>query len=123
PTAHQMGDGILDHHFGGAGAGVVVGTHHEAVGAGRAYRQQIALGQGQFPVLAEEVAGLAYRAEIGSGAGREWILDQKSCEAEDGIRDFHVTGVQTCALPISRRRTRWVTESSTITSAARGREL
>src|SRR5690606_39464122 len=24
------------------------------------------------------------------------------CQAEDGIRDFHVTGVQTCALPISR---------------------
>src|SRR5690606_40767626 len=23
------------------------------------------------------------------------------CKAEDGIRDFHVTGVQTCALPIS----------------------
>src|SRR6266511_942847 len=22
------------------------------------------------------------------------------CKAEDGIRDFHVTGVQTCALPI-----------------------
>src|SRR5690606_18010573 len=28
-------------------------------------------------------------------------------QAEDGIRDFHVTGVQTCALPIwSRRRAR-----------------
>src|SRR5690606_32031847 len=25
-------------------------------------------------------------------------------QAEDGIRDFHVTGVQTCALPISTRR-------------------
>src|SRR5690606_35684113 len=25
-------------------------------------------------------------------------------QAEDGIRDFHVTGVQTCALPISRHR-------------------
>src|SRR5690606_39743746 len=25
-------------------------------------------------------------------------------QAEDGIRDFHVTGVQTCALPISRER-------------------
>src|SRR5690606_39885039 len=25
-------------------------------------------------------------------------------QAEDGIRDFHVTGVQTCALPISRLR-------------------
>src|SRR5690606_39992873 len=24
--------------------------------------------------------------------------------AEDGIRDFHVTGVQTCALPISTHR-------------------
>src|SRR5690606_40739596 len=27
-------------------------------------------------------------------------------QAEDGIRDFHVTGVQTCALPISPRRAR-----------------
>src|SRR5690606_39525104 len=25
-------------------------------------------------------------------------------QAEDGIRDFHVTGVQTCALPISASR-------------------
>src|SRR5215475_14943554 len=25
-------------------------------------------------------------------------------QAEDGIRDFHVTGVQTCALPISLRQ-------------------
>src|SRR5690606_39800255 len=25
-------------------------------------------------------------------------------QAEDGIRDFHVTGVQTCALPISSQR-------------------
>src|SRR5207302_5891704 len=24
-------------------------------------------------------------------------------QAEDGIRDFHVTGVQTCALPICRK--------------------
>src|SRR5690606_32602389 len=27
-------------------------------------------------------------------------------QAEDGIRDFHVTGVQTCALPITLRPTR-----------------
>src|SRR5690606_40409352 len=27
-------------------------------------------------------------------------------QAEDGIRDFHVTGVQTCALPISVRPAR-----------------
>src|SRR5690606_40223585 len=28
-------------------------------------------------------------------------LDYFFFQAEDGIRDFHVTGVQTCALPIS----------------------
>src|SRR5690606_40624198 len=34
-----------------------------------------------------------------------------SFHAEDGIRDFHVTGVQTCALPISIRDTRGVSSS------------
>src|SRR6266508_1298951 len=33
-------------------------------------------------------------------------------QAEDGIRDGHVTGVQTCALPISRRRPRRIRCSS-----------
>src|SRR5271165_790114 len=33
-------------------------------------------------------------------------------QAEDGIRDFHVTGVQTCALPISYRCTDVIAESS-----------
>src|SRR5690606_41185700 len=28
-------------------------------------------------------------------------------QAEDGIRDFHVTGVQTCALPICRVLSEW----------------
>src|SRR5690606_40168976 len=28
-------------------------------------------------------------------------------QAKDGIRDFHVTGVQTCALPISNRVVDW----------------
>src|SRR5690606_40676627 len=37
-------------------------------------------------------------------------------QAEDGIRDFHVTGVQTCALPIwrtveMRNRAWWLTRS------------
>src|SRR2546422_5449955 len=39
-------------------------------------------------------------------------LRQDSCvffffQAEDGIRDVAVTGVQTCALPISRDERRW----------------
>src|SRR5690606_40478124 len=32
-------------------------------------------------------------------------------QAEDGIRDFHVTGVQTCALPISATGTRPATRT------------
>src|SRR5690606_9332418 len=31
--------------------------------------------------------------------------------AEDGIRDFHVTGVQTCALPIWRMSTKTLTSA------------
>src|SRR3712207_8244005 len=32
-----------------------------------------------------------------------WCCLYFFCQAEDGIRDLGVTGVQTCALPISRR--------------------
>src|SRR5262249_57624852 len=35
----------------------------------------------------------------GVGGGRSWVC--VFFEAEDGIRDWSVTGVQTCALPIS----------------------
>src|SRR5690606_40131983 len=44
-------------------------------------------------------------------------------QAEDGIRDFHVTGVQTCALPILTRTTRRTSSrspsSATSTRASR----
>src|SRR5690606_40927541 len=35
------------------------------------------------------------------------------CQAEEGIRDFHVTGVQTCALPIYPEEVIWVAEDGT----------
>src|SRR5690606_41049112 len=38
-------------------------------------------------------------------------------QAEGGIRGFHVTGVQTCALPISRPKKDTDTESTTTTEA------
>src|SRR5699024_11461284 len=38
------------------------------------------------------------------------------CQAEDGIRDRNVTGVQTCALPIYRRETEQGTSSNRVTS-------
>src|SRR5690606_40175596 len=36
-----------------------------------------------------------------SPVARVWYCTFFFFQAEDGIRDFHVTGVQTCALPIS----------------------
>src|SRR5215208_7436243 len=40
---------------------------------------------------------------LSNGSNRGFFFFQ----AEDGIRDGHVTGVQTCALPISARCTPW----------------
>src|SRR5690606_39784711 len=37
-------------------------------------------------------------------------------QAEDGIRDFHVTGVQTCALPIYRADKQFIADSLTTIS-------
>ena len=37
------------------------------------------------------------------GCRRDWSSDVFFFQAEDGIRDYDVTGVQTCALPILRR--------------------
>src|SRR5690606_24764373 len=46
-------------------------------------------------------------------------------QAEDGIRDFHVTGVQTCALPISPSRWSAFSSSSCVRRSwwIRGREI
>src|SRR5690606_41051374 len=41
------------------------------------------------------------------------------CQAEDGIRDFHVTGVQTCALPILRA---WIQTPSAPAAMTRARK-
>src|SRR5690606_40698560 len=42
-------------------------------------------------------------------------------QAEDGIRDFHVTGVQTCALPISISRVRRAGRTRVDTRASTGK--
>src|SRR5207253_5664398 len=51
------------------------------------------------PGCTQSVSNRCYRSW-----GRKYIDNGLSCfffQAEDGIRDGHVTGVQTCALPIS----------------------
>src|SRR5690606_19175019 len=63
PATNQMCCRAVHHHLGRTGTGVVVRTHDEAVGTGGTHRQQIALSQRQFPVLAEEIAGFADRAD------------------------------------------------------------
>ena len=53
----------VDEDFRGAGAGVVLAGHYEAVGAGGKDGQQIAaLYRREVAVLGEEVAAFAYRA-------------------------------------------------------------
>src|SRR5690606_34212832 len=53
-------------------------------------------------IVAEPAAqrGKEPRSEERRG-GKEREPRRATYQAEDGIRDFHVTGVQTCALPIS----------------------
>src|SRR5207302_5501322 len=41
-------------------------------------------------------------------------------QAEDGIRDFHVTGVQTCALPIFRKTDRRPSATTVLTQFREG---
>src|SRR5262249_57106108 len=70
-------------------AGLVIG-HHQRAGGGGAGRG------GPYPDTA---------IHVGYGGGHVWKrVSAFLCfffQAEDGIRDWSVTGVQTCALPIS----------------------
>src|SRR5436309_169600 len=52
------------------------------------------------PTSRQHVARLLGEERSGPGTAK---LSFFFFQAEDGIRDFHVTGVQTCALPISVR--------------------
>src|SRR5690606_39368861 len=45
-----------------------------------------------------------YTSAFGLSSSSLWFF---FFQAEDGIRDFHVTGVQTCALPISGKTSKW----------------
>src|SRR5215475_7281190 len=47
-----------------------------------------------------------YTIDFSEDEDTEALLELFFFQAEDGIRAFHVTGVQTCALPISSPRRR-----------------
>ena len=51
---HETSAFVIDHHFGGAWARVVVRAHDETVRARREDREQIALFDGELPVLADQ---------------------------------------------------------------------
>src|SRR5690606_14992617 len=46
------------------------------------------------------ISPIKVNKKIGRASCRERVKIAVGDGAEDGIRDFHVTGVQTCALPI-----------------------
>ena len=51
------------HDLGGARPGIVVGTHGEAIGAGRAHGEQVALGLHDRRTLRESLPGLPHGRE------------------------------------------------------------
>src|SRR5258707_5955420 len=53
---------------------------------------------------ADFARGVRQEPREGTSGGLWWFIDRGFCffQAEDGIRDIGVTGVQTCALPIWR---------------------
>src|SRR5690606_38623237 len=58
-----------------------------------------------FTLMVGKIYGKGkHHLEIGRASCREREYSESVDEAEDGIRDFHVTGVQTCALPIYRKK-------------------
>src|SRR5256885_5297847 len=59
--------------------------------------------RGNEPVAQLDVDGVWLRRSDARGVHPFFFF-----QAEDGIRDYKVTGVQTCALPISGARTRWI---------------
>src|SRR5439155_13993343 len=59
------------------------------------------VGRVDSPVAGDDAAQLGDVLRGGQGGG--WYGHFFFFQAEDGIRDGHVTGVQTCALPISLR--------------------
>src|SRR6266700_2221757 len=64
---------------------------------------------GRRAVIAASAAGTAvwYCKMVTSLRVGEKLILGFFFQAEDGIRDFHVTGVQTCALPIFWTRAGW----------------
>src|SRR5438874_255087 len=58
------------------------------------------MGSGDFASSTTVWANFRLRSEE-RRVGKECICRGSTYQAEDGIRDLYVTGVQTCALPIS----------------------
>src|SRR5437016_7047975 len=84
PTVAFLEIGILVFSEGLECILVLAAITASMVGAKRSHRRPVALG-----------AGMSFVASLVT-----WFIAVFFFQAEDGIRDWSVTGVQTCALPI-----------------------
>src|SRR6201996_263921 len=81
---------------------------------GRTDRRTAAAIAGQVSRRRIQLLAISAGQRLRSGVRRE---GRKLDQAEDGIRDLTVTGVQTCALPIDRKSTRLNSSHSQISYA------
>ena len=84
----EMSAVAVDDDLAGARARIVVGAHHEAVGAGGAHGEEVALGERELAIAREEIAALAHGSDDlpaarGSGA-RAHRLDRMPGVVERG---------------------------------------
>src|SRR5207249_4003658 len=95
---------------GAGGMGFVYRARHRALGhivAVKILPPEVAASEMRLKRFQQEAA------QIGRASCRERVWSVGGADAVDGIRDRNVTGVQTCALPISPQRSSMPSGSAT----------
>src|ERR1022692_3999248 len=103
PSCHAFARGIMMSKpvalIVGAGPGISLAFAEALVGAG--YQVGLAARNiEKLRPLAESVGAVPFTADASSADSIIQLFLAFFFQAEDGIRDYKVTGVQTCALPI-----------------------
>src|SRR5439155_1495490 len=111
--------GILAHellpHVINPARGWIASANHRSIGTFYPVALGLSTGSNGHTTRSRRLYERSEERRVGKGCRCRWELSQ----AEDGIRDGHVTGVQTCALPILAPNPRWTGRESSPTNSCR----